>query len=179
MIKYNRKFKNVTTLYDFYDYPLKSAEAETLANKAVNLKEKGQYKKAILLFKKSINIEPNPELYLELSTCFSKTNLLDEAIHALDSAILLDSTYWGFYTNRGLIYYKTNQSKRAIEDFNNAVRLDSTKWIPHANLALVYRKEKDLQRACEALDNAKSLGLDLSSHPIQDELEELEKKCKN
>jgi tetratricopeptide (TPR) repeat protein len=85
---------------------------------------------------------------------------LEKAINLLDSAILIDSTYVGFFNNRGLLYYKLGESTLAIEDFKKAIQIDSTTSILYANLALALNQNESFEKACKAIKKAEDLGLD-------------------
>jgi len=91
----------------------------------------------------------------------------------LDTAIKVDSTYSGFYNNRGLLYYKLKQNDKAVEDYNRAITLDSTQSLFHANLALAYYYMEKFDKACESIFKAEQLGLDIT------ELKELKRIKKN
>jgi len=149
-----------------------------LSVKAFDLRKSEKYDKAIDLYRQAIKIEPdNPRLFFDLSDCYSRINQLEQAIVTLDTAILLDNSYAGFYNNRGLNYYKLDNDQNAISAFRWAIQLDSNNWLFYANMALAYYSGKDQEDACNALRTAKRLGLDLTNNVDQDELTELIKLC--
>jgi tetratricopeptide (TPR) repeat protein len=99
------------------------------------------------------------DFFFDLSSCYSRTNRLEQAIVALDTAIMLDDTYAAFFSNRGLFNYKLHRWSNAISDLENAVGLDSTNWIFYANLALAYKSDDNLDHACRAFKSATRLDL--------------------
>jgi tetratricopeptide (TPR) repeat protein len=130
------------------------------------------------LYRQAIKIESdNPRLFFDISDCYSRINKLDQAIVTLDTAILLDNSYAGFYNNRGLNYYKLDNDQNAINDFKRAIQLDSINWVFYANIALAYYSAKNQEEACNALRTSIRLGLDLSNNHDQDELTELIEVC--
>jgi len=157
-------------------YRFENKVAEKLSVEAFDLRKSKQFSKAIDVYKQALIIEPNnPKLLFDISSCYSMINDLESAISVLDKAILIDSTFAGFYNNRGLNYYKLKADDKAIKDYQKAIQLDSTQWIFFANIALVYYYENDFNNSCESIKTAERLGMDLSN---VSELERIKrKKC--
>ena len=155
-------------------FGFKYIDTEELSIKAHALRESKKYFDAIFLYRKALKLEPNnPKLLFDLSETYARVNDLETAISLLDTAIKVDSTYSGFYNNRGLLYYKLKQNDKAVEDYNRAITLDSTQSLFHANLALAYYYMEKFDKACESIFKAEQLGLDIT------ELKELKRIKKN
>ena len=82
----------------------------------------------------------------------------------LDTAIMIDNKYAGFYNNRGLLYYKLKENDKAILDYQKAIELDSTQFTFYSNLALVYYHEDLFDISCQQLEKAESLGLNINDY---------------
>ena len=146
-------------------YEFKYAETEQLCQKAYQLKNKGDYDNALIVFQEAYKIEPyNPLLLFELSEVYARTNHLEAAIELLDAAIVLDSTNSAFYNNRGLLHYKLKENDLAIADYTKAIKIDSTKTSLYINLALVYYHEKRFDVACQSIDYAEKLGYNVKTN---------------
>jgi tetratricopeptide (TPR) repeat protein len=146
-----------------YDY--KYIETEQLSIKAHELKESRKYYEAINLYEEALRSEPrNPMILFDLAETYARINNLEQAVILLDTAIMVDSTYSGFYNNRGLLFYKLNENGRAIKDYLKAIEIDSTKTTFYYNIALVYYYEDDFIKACESINKAEQLGLNLSNY---------------
>jgi len=173
--------------YDRYDsekgiavtlpYGFRYKETEELSIKAFDLKESNHFYEAITLYHQAIKLEPqNPRLFFDISECYARINDLESAIAALDTAISIDSTYAGFYNNRGLLFYKLKENDKAISDYKRAIQLDSTQSSLYENLALAYYNNNLFDKSCEAIEKAEKLGLNI------DDSKELkwikEEKCK-
>lgn len=133
-------------------YSFKTEEAEQLSIKAFDLRNGGQLDDAIRLCQEAINIEhDNPMLFFDISECYARSNRLNDAILAIDTAITLDSLYAPFYNNRGLYSYKVYNDQGAINDYKKAIELDSMSYIYHANLSLYIILKKILGKLAPSL----------------------------
>jgi tetratricopeptide (TPR) repeat protein len=159
-------------------YAFKSGQAEKLSAIAFKLRKEGQFDQSIKVYREAIQVEhDNPRLFFDLSESYAKVNKLSEAIFCLDSAIILDSSYAGFYSNRGLLYYHLNANANAIADFKKSIRLNNHNYVYYANLSIVYYSVNRLEEACLAFKHAKMLGMDIDNFKEQRELNELQKLC--
>lgn len=155
---YNRFSVSESRLIEL-PYSFKFEDAEILKDKALDFQETKDYSSAIEIYREALNIEPdNPVLFFGLSECYAYSNQLEKACEMLDTAIILDSNFSGFYNNRGLIYYKLNENDKAIIDFDIAIQLDSISPVAYSNRALVYISLQDYEKACESLIKAEELG---------------------
>jgi len=155
-------------------FEFKKKEAEELSIKAFQLAKSKQYSDAIPIYRTAINIEPqNPKLYFDLANCYAFTDNLEQAILLLDTAIVLNSEFAPFYSNRGLLHYKLKQNDNAIRDFKYSIKLDSTNSKLYFNLSLVLYEQNQFEESCKAYKNAERLGLN-----TRDEMKEvIKKKC--
>jgi Putative Zn-dependent protease, contains TPR repeats len=95
-------------------------------NKANELYNTKDYKKAIELYKKSIEIKENEAAaYYNAAVCFIKLNEFEKAIPLLKNAIniKIDSRY---FFNLGYCYAMTNDNKKALVYFNTSWSLDNS-----------------------------------------------------
>lgn len=158
-------------------YGFQFKETEELSIKAFDFRNSKDFFSAIMIYRQALKLEPqNPKLLFDISECYAGVNDLETAINVLDSAILIDSTYEGFYNNRGLLYYKLKENDKAIKDFEKAIKIDSTQSIFYANIALAFYYNDLFEKACEAIEKADNLGLKT------DDIKELKRikkeKCK-
>ncbi len=145
-------------------FDFKYIETEQLSIRAHKLRESKMYYEAINLYREALTFEPkNPILLFDLAETYARINNLEQAVALLDTAIMVDSTYSGFYNNRGLLYYKLNQNNKAIRDYLKAIEIDSTKTTFYYNIALAYYYEGNFLKACESIHKAEQLGLNLNN----------------
>jgi tetratricopeptide (TPR) repeat protein len=159
-------------------YSFKTTEAEQLSVRAFELRKAAKYLEAIDLYQQAIKIEPdNPKLFFDLSTCYDRTDRLDQAIQTLNTAIALDSSFAIFYNNRGYIIYNLHKTQKAINDFKKAIDIDSSNWIFHANIAMAYYEVKYFQEACKALEKSRRLGFVLREDHNGEVFKRIEATC--
>jgi tetratricopeptide (TPR) repeat protein len=150
-----------TTVTTENSYSFKNPETEKLSIAAFELRKNGDYNQSISVYKQAIQLEPdNPKLFFDISECYWRMNMADEAIASLDKAILIDDSSTIFYNNLGLIYWQLYKDEKAIENFEKAIKLDSTNWVQYSNLAMAYNSNGEQQKACVTFNKAKELGLD-------------------
>jgi len=144
-------------------YGFEFIETEQLSIKAFELRKNKKYYDAILVYEQARSLEPkNPRLLFDLSETYAWNNDLETAIALLDTAIIFDSTYPGFYNNRGLLFYKLKENDKAIIDYQKAIKIDSMQSTFYANLALVYYYENLFDMSCQQIKKAESLGLNVN-----------------
>ena len=154
----------------------KTSEVKNLCVKANEFRTKGDYDRAISLYREALKFDQsNTRILFDLAGTYSLKKDLTNALFTLDEAIRLDSTNAFFYCNRGLASFHLGNNEKAIADYKKAIQLDSNNYIYFANLALAYNKEENYQSACEALFSAKKLGLDIS---IDNQLQDIDDDCK-
>jgi tetratricopeptide (TPR) repeat protein len=146
-------------------YEFRYYETEQLSINAFELRNNGRYFEAIIVYKEARKLEPrNPILLFDLSETYARINDLVTAIALLDTAILVDDTYAGFYNNRGLLYYKLKENDKATIDYKKAIQIDSTQYIFYANLALVYYYDGLYEESCESIKKAVKLGFNVNDN---------------
>lgn len=158
-----------------YTYQFK--ETEELSIRAFELKKSNYLDSAILIYRQALKLEPrNPKLLFDMSDCYAEMNDLEMAIAILDTAILIDSSYIGFYNNRGLYHFKLKENDKAIVDFKKAILIDSTQYVSYTNIALAYYNKRMFEESCEAIKKAEKLGIEIDNFK---ELKRIKnKKCK-
>ena len=143
----------VTLPYAF-DY----LETEELFSEAYELKRNKQYFEAIIIYEQAKNLEPkNPMILFDLSESYARINNLETAIALLDTAIMIDNTYAGFYNNRGLLFIKLKEYEKAIIDYQKAIEIDSNHPSFYANLAMAYYYKDLFDLACQQIEKAESI----------------------
>lgn len=94
-------------------------------NEATNYFMKKEYKKAIEMYKKSIELDQNKESSLyNTAVCFIKLKQYEKAISFIEHALKIkeDSKY---YFNLGYCYALTNNNKKALMYFNRSWALNN------------------------------------------------------
>jgi len=147
---------------------------EQLSIQAFELRKEKHYFEAIEIYKQARNLEPkNPRLLFDLSEAYARINDLETAITLLDTAILIDDKYAGFYNNRGLLFYKLKKNDKAILDYQKAIELDPSQFTFYSNIALVYYYEGLYEKACLQIEKAEQHGLKIQNYK---ELKRIKKK---
>lgn len=146
-------------------YSIKYNETKELYAKAFKLKQSEKYFESIPVYQEALKIEPkNPQLLFDLSESYANINDLETAVSILDTAIMIDDSFYGFYNNRGLLYYKLDKNEKAIEDYNKAIMLDSSHYSVYCNLSLVYYDKRMFDKVCELITKAEKLGFNCNSN---------------
>lgn len=101
-----------------------------------------KYQKAIDVFKKALEVEPNNannrSIYVALAAVYEKLQLHNESLSALEKARSLDSDYGDVYAGFGSYYEKLNQFDKAKENYKKAISLYRSQGLEH--LAVTYEK---------------------------------------
>jgi tetratricopeptide (TPR) repeat protein len=146
---------------------------------ASGLKKDGHWDQAIKLYQDAITIESdNPKLYFELAECYGREDDLLRAVMTMNKAIVIDSSYAGFYNNRGMYYYHLFADDKATVDIEKAVQLDNKNPIYYLNFSLVYYSANRFDEACNAFQAAKAFGLDTNTVRNQKDFVKLQSFCK-
>ena len=92
---------------------------------------KGDYKGAIKLFSKLIEVEPN-NIYAYINLGIAKMDLgnYDIAIDYFTKAIDLDPENADAYKNRALAYYSIDKEEKALLDYKKSTQFVQTKDTP-------------------------------------------------
>lgn len=156
---YNR-LEDVDNINVTLPFQFQLQATKELYNIASDARAQNDFYEAIVFYKKARNLEPhNPTILFDLAETYVRINDLETGIALLDTAIMIDSTYAGFYNNRGLYYYKLNDYDKAISDYLKSIEIDSVGPTSYANLALVYYYNNMYDKALIALKRAESNGL--------------------
>lgn len=148
----------------FPDLDLKNpAQKEALAlfNEAYQAQMAQDYRQAIKLYKKSIEIFPTAEAYTFLGWAYSFQGEYDLAITECLAAIAVDATFGNPYNDIGSYLIAKGNYYDCVRWFKlaiNAVRYDARAY-PHFNLAHVYEKRGKF------LEAARHYGLALQEQP--------------
>jgi len=111
-------------------------------------KNAGQNDKAIEVYSKAIQSEPNKALnYYLRGSLYSDTNKFDQAIADYTKAIQINANNPSYYNNRGFAYYKKNDYNKAIEDYNKAIQLGPQEATYYTNRGRAYLGKGDYNKA--------------------------------
>jgi tetratricopeptide (TPR) repeat protein len=154
-------------------FDFKTQKVKDMHNSAKVYKDYMNFDEVSKIYTKALEIEPkNPRIYFELSESQANDNKLDEAILSITKAIELDSTYFGFYNNRGLIYYKLKENELAKLDFLKAITLNQKFGLPYANLGLTYYYLNQKEKACQSFNKAEELGFKIDNYQETKDIKE-------
>lgn len=136
-------------------------EAVALFNEAYEAQTAGDYRAAINLYKKSIEIFPTAEAYTFLGWTYSFQGKYDLAIAECLAAIAVDSTFGNPYNDIGSYLIAKGNYYDCVRWFKLAIQAPryEARAFPHFNLATVYEKRGKL------LEAAKHYGLALDEQP--------------
>jgi tetratricopeptide (TPR) repeat protein len=94
---------------------------------AISLKSNLEYKKAINILKKGVNVYPNSnELKYYLATIYSSTGEKKKSEKIIDSLIINEPKNKNYLILALRIYQKDKIYKKALEVSNNLIKIDST-----------------------------------------------------
>jgi len=138
-----------------FDYPeKKSKESKSSKNPdyyfnlGSELFEKGDYKKAIEGFSKSIQLKDDyADAYFNRALCYSRLKNFDMSILDYSKAAELDPNNPSIYHNRGAIYYLKDKFQEAIKDYNRAIELDPGYMKAYYNRGLSYAYIEEYEKA--------------------------------
>ena len=92
-----------------------------------------KYDKAILYYKKTIELRPDDaHAYNNLGNAYKEIEKYSNAIDAYNNAIRLKPDYASAYYNLGIVYQKDNNFDTALESYKKAARLAHSgvqKWL--------------------------------------------------
>jgi len=121
---------------------------EDLFKKGIEYHNKGDFDKAILFYKKSMEtLGLDKKILVLLGNAYYETKKFKEAENAYKKALALDSNYSKAYFNLGILYEQTKKFDKAIEAYKKAAELDAGFAEAYANLGDLYREARDLDSA--------------------------------
>ena len=92
-----------------------------------------KYKKAILYYKKTIELRPNDaHAYNNLGNAYKEIGNYNDAINAYNNAIKYKPDYSSAHYNLGIVYQKDNDFDTALKSYKKAARLAHSgvqKWL--------------------------------------------------
>jgi tetratricopeptide (TPR) repeat protein len=111
-------------------------DAESFHNQGNVFLEKGEFDKAIELYKKAISLNPKySEAYNNLGLAYMNKGNLDLAIESYNKSLSLKSNDARVYNNLGVAYIRSNKLKEAITVLKKAIELSPDYDAAHYNLA--------------------------------------------
>ena len=153
----------------------KSRMAEELYNRGYLVSLLGHYEQAILLFKKSLEIQLTAEAYTYMGWTYSHMGDYQRAITEAEKAIRIDPDFGNPYNDIGVYLVELGRDDEAVPYLKKAMRAKRycCYQFPHFNLGRIYLKKKMVEKAKQEFD--KSLAIDPKYLPAKDALELLEK----
>jgi len=122
--------------------------AENLFKKGVKYHNKKEFDKAILFYKKFIEISGlDKKILILLGNAYYETKKFREAENAYKKALTLDPTYPRAHFNLGVLYEQANEPNKAIEAYKKATESDASFAEAYANLGDLYNAAKDFDKA--------------------------------
>jgi tetratricopeptide (TPR) repeat protein len=115
-------------------------QAMILFDRAYRHQMKGEFGQAILLYQRSITVQPTAEAHTFLGWTYSMMNRYEEAIDSCKKAIEVDPEYGNPYNDIGVYLIEQGKWQESItwlEQAINAPRYDSLEF-PLLNLGRVY-----------------------------------------
>ncbi|RMF91338.1 MAG: tetratricopeptide repeat protein [Methanobacteriota archaeon] len=123
-------------------------EREDLFKKAVEHHNRGDYNRAIELYKKALeSYGLDKKTLVLLGNAFYMEKEYEEAESAHKKALSLDPNYARAHFNLGIVYEAMGRPKEAMECYRKAIELDSGFGEAYANLGDLYKAERDLDNA--------------------------------
>ena len=119
---------------------LTKQQAMILFERAYRHQTKGEYGDAIVLYKRSLAVQPTAEAYTYLGWTYSMLNRYDEAIECCKKAIQEDPEFGNPYNDTGAYLIELEQWEEAIPWLEQAItapRYESPQFA-HMNLGRVY-----------------------------------------
>lgn len=130
----------------------------TYNNLGMAYSDKGDIKRSIEYYKKSISLDPNYfEAYNNLGVSYVASGEIVKAIKSFKRAIRLKKDYMSSYSNLGHLYTLIGFKNRAIEVLNAAIKINPYYYKAYCNLGYVYTDKGDTAKAEEFFKKASSL----------------------
>ena len=143
-------------------------DAESYYNQGIEKAQKGEMDKAIKLFDKSIEL--NPEVYISWYNRGIAKSILDNYQGALidfDQVIKLQPDYKKAYLNRGTTKKKLTDYEGALTDYSHSIKLDQNFADAYYNRGLLYEMLNKKDSACLDFQKAFDLGLKAAERKIE------------
>jgi predicted O-linked N-acetylglucosamine transferase (SPINDLY family) len=129
-----------------------------MTNLAKAYEELGEDKKAVALYGKAIEMDPNQhEIHFRLGNALRKQKDMDQAIRSYRAAIRAKPDYFEAYNNLGAAYAAQGSIDTAIECFSSALRIKPDWADGHNNLGLIYSEHGQSEEALRSFTAASEL----------------------
>jgi len=138
-------------------------EAIQELNKGTELMRKGDYREAIVILKKAIDLNPEfSEAYYNVGISYEQLGKHKDAIEMFKKTIELSPDNANAYYALGYAYYQRRKYKQAIDAFENTVRLKPNNAFAFRKLGSAYLKVGEKDKAREQYQVLKQLDTQLS-----------------
>lgn len=124
-------------------------EALELFQRAFERQMRGDFDRAVVLYKQSLATFPTAEAHTFLGWTYSFMGLVDDAIEECKRAIEVDPTFGNPYNDIGAYLLEKDQVEDAIPWFEKALQAPryESYCFPHFNLGRVYERKGNVGRA--------------------------------
>ena len=140
--------KNLTT-------KLKSEDAEFWKDTGDSLFDKKKYDKAIMCYKKAIELKPNyADAYNNMGNAYTNKGNNDRAIECYEKAIDLNLDDAKVYYNMGIAYMNKGNYDKAIEYYEKAIDLNPDDASAFNNIGITYAHIGNYDKAIECYEKA-------------------------
>lgn len=127
------------------------AEARRINNAGVVAYHNGHYEKALELFEKCIEIDPEfTEGYNNLGLTCTELDMEERATEAFKKAIELNPDLAATYNNLGYVFYRLGSLQEAVEMYQEAICRSKDNGSAYTNLGNAYYKLDRIEEAIEA-----------------------------
>ncbi|MDO8549536.1 MAG: tetratricopeptide repeat protein [Ignavibacteria bacterium] len=126
-----------------------NSEADSFYNEGNKLLKAGNFKDAITLYDKALNIKKDYRIYYQKGVAYKRANELDSAKVALDECIKLKPDFEGSYNALGSIYYSMGNFESAVANYEKVVQMSK-------DTSVISTAKFNLSRAYTMLGDAAS-----------------------
>jgi tetratricopeptide (TPR) repeat protein len=116
---------------------------------ANNLKDRNMRNRiiAVILLLSYNSFSQKSELLNNEAVDLFNNNQIDSALTKLDEAQKEDSTFFGTFYNRAVIYRELGKNDLAIEQFSKSIRLNQNDTNSYMNRGILYSKNQNIEKA--------------------------------
>lgn len=134
--------------------------SKELYEKGIIHLKKGEFHEALLLFNRSLEIDPDhPDLLSERGVVYLHMGKMDLSIMDMNRALQLDSSNPYRYSSRAYVKDSMGDVYGAIEDYQKAIELDPEDAVAYNNLGLLEEKLGRMEQAKRRFEKADQLAL--------------------